>query len=168
MTKSHISFAKIPGSDLDAYHNMLIDFDIIRMTGTIEYPVSKKAANARRTRSPEDPLCWFDGVYLDGTLAGEAGCFRTKTGQLEIGYMVGKNWWGQGLASRIIPMIVQRIKASGYQGAILGTVFKDNPASQKVIKRCGFVKTGEGYYASKGRGENVLADEYVYDPDTLP
>lgn len=162
-----LTFANIPEADLDAYHKMLDDFDIIRMTGSIEFPVTRQAANERRTRRSDDPECWFKGVYLDGTLVGEAGCFRTKTNHIEIGYLVGKDWWGQGLATRIIPKIIARIVASGYKGPIVGTVFQDNPASQKVIERCGFVKTGEGRYPSKGRGENVHAFEYVYKPDWL-
>ena len=71
---------------------------------------------------------------------------------LEIGYWIAQGWQGRGFATEAASGVVALADAIGF-GPLVGGHFLDNPASGRVLRKIGFVPTGEHLpCASAGRG----------------
>lgn len=58
----------------------------------------------------------------------------------EIGYWLGRPWWGQGYATEALRGIMPFARELG---AVVADHFADNPASGRALEKAGFVYTGE-------------------------
>ena len=94
-----------------------------------------------------------------GTVAlrrpGDEGC--------DIGYWIAPPFWNEGLATEAV-----RAAVAGHPfGAvpIRATVFRDNPASARVLEASGFERVGEAESFSVARGEAVPAWTFLRAPD---
>lgn len=122
------------------------DRDIARMTTRIPHPYPQPAAEmwvlmTRAGYEPGSNLAMT--VELDGQPVGGGGLFRRRPDQdWEIGYWIGKPWWGRGLATELGEALVA-FGASDY-GAdrIIAGHYDDNPASGRVLEKLGFAYTG--------------------------
>lgn len=56
---------------------------------------------------------------------------------IHIGYLIGKEHWGQGFASEALEGLVQTLKASG-PAQLIGGVDANNRASVRVLEKAGF------------------------------
>lgn len=78
----------------------------------------------------------------------------------EIGYFIGEDYWNKGIASKAVNLITR------YAFETLGIirihtgVFEYNPASRKVLEKCGFIC--EGIFRKSFYKDNQLWDEYRY------
>ena len=140
---------------------------------------NKKIADYMRDRFPnpytrEDAeyyikLCRFDkwelsrAIELDGKIVGSVSLSRegdvsVKTS--ELGYWVGENFWGQGIATAA----VKKICAFGFEKlelvTIYANVFEKNFASMRVLEKCGFELEGRLRKAIFKNG--VIQDAFLY------
>lgn len=79
----------------------------------------------------------------------------------ELGYWFAREHWGQGYATEATRGMLRTARALGIDRVTAGH-FVENPASGRVLRKCGFVETGEVRpVASAGRGgELVLSRRY--------
>ena len=62
--------------------------------------------------------------------------------QCEVGYWIARPYWGKGLCTEALRLIVDNcFNVKGFT-ALWGDYFPDNPASGRVMEKCGFVDTG--------------------------
>ena len=60
-----------------------------------------------------------------------------------VGYWVGKEYWNQGICTEALALLIDRVvKHTGIKSLVSGH-YVDNPASGRVMEKCGFVATGE-------------------------
>ena len=60
-----------------------------------------------------------------------------------VGYWVGKEYWNQGICTEALALLIDRIvNHTGIKSLVSGH-YVDNPASGRVMEKCGFVATGE-------------------------
>jgi RimJ/RimL family protein N-acetyltransferase len=82
-------------------------------------------------------------------LVGESGAVvamisftrREADGRYEIGYGVAPGHQGQGVMTRALAVLLPLLAAQGHHGLTVATSV-DNPASQRVLEKNGFVRTG--------------------------
>lgn len=74
-----------------------------------------------------------------------------------IGYWIGKNYWNQGFCTEALHAMIAHIKKSTDIPSLISGHFIDNPASGRVMEKCGFVGTGE-----------TVIDEYLFDGKNRP
>lgn len=74
----------------------------------------------------------------------------TDTGEAEIGYGVAPSRRGQGIATRAVGLIVQKVRASGAVSTLIAQTAVSNPTSQIVLERNGFIEASRGYNAEDG------------------
>lgn len=137
------------------------DVTVARMTARIPYPNTvdnvtawMAAANTSRERN--------FSVMLDGVLIGVCSYFADyKDDQGEIGYWLGKDYRGQGFATEMTRAVIRHAFATTERTAIPISHFIDNPASARVIEKCGFKPVGRRAMHSLGRGADVVALTYV-------
>ncbi|MGN0229115.1 MAG: GNAT family N-acetyltransferase [Muribaculaceae bacterium] len=64
-------------------------------------------------------------------------------GEQTVGYWVAKPYWNKGICTEALRLLVDYcFDVEGMQSLISGH-FVDNPASGRVMEKCGFVATGE-------------------------
>ncbi len=80
----------------------------------------------------------------------------------ELGYWIARAWQGRGIASEAVAGVIEIARAIGLARIDAGH-FLDNPVSGHVLRRAGFVETGEVRptpCAGRG-GQIVLARRYA-------
>lgn len=95
---------------------------------------------------------------------GLIGCVGAHVGEqaTEIGYWYGRPFWGQGYASEALAAFLE---AARKLGPLMAGHFLDNPASGRVLEKCGFAYTGKVTpMFSMGRGESTLCRRMAYVP----
>ena len=72
-------------------------------------------------------------ILLDGQIAGNIVCFP-QDGKREVGYWLGRDYWGRGLATRALALFLDQIETR----PLFAHVAKHNIASRRVLEKCGF------------------------------
>ena len=73
-------------------------------------------------------------------LIGSVGLNRDGD-EVELGFWVGRPFWGQGFATEAARAVVSLAKALGHH-QLVASHFVDNPASGRVLRKLGFRPTG--------------------------
>ncbi|MBX3054954.1 MAG: GNAT family N-acetyltransferase [Anaerolineae bacterium] len=76
-------------------------------------------------------------ILFDGQVAGNIVSFE-QFGEREVGYWLGKEFWGKGIASRSVAEFVQLERTR----PLYAHVARHNIASRRVLEKCGFVEAG--------------------------
>lgn len=83
----------------------------------------------------------------------------------EIGYWLGRPYWGRGYATEASAALMEwALRELGVQAFTAGH-YLDNPNSGKVLRKLGFVATGEAELFSLARREKAPAMRYVWPAD---
>lgn len=60
----------------------------------------------------------------------------------EVGYWIARPFWGRGICTEALRIVIDYCFAEKGFSVLWGDYFPDNPASGKVMEKCGFVDTG--------------------------
>jgi RimJ/RimL family protein N-acetyltransferase len=118
-------------------------------------PARDRAAfEAHWARIRRDPEVTIRTVVADGEAAGNVLAF-VQSGKPVVGYWIGREHWGRGIATRALAAFLREVTAR----PLYATVAPGNAASVRVLEKCGFTLAGEVEEA----GERVL--ELVLEPE---
>jgi RimJ/RimL family protein N-acetyltransferase len=73
-------------------------------------------------------------VLANGRVAGNVLCFEHE-GRREVGYWIGREFWGRGVATRALAALLAEVK----ERPLFAGVASHNVASLRVLEKCGFV-----------------------------
>jgi len=93
-------------------------------------------------------------ILVNGDIAGNIVCFD-QLGEREVGYWLGKEYWGKGIASQGLTQFLEYIETR----PLYAHVAKHNIASRRVLEKCGFKVAAEDKFFSKIFGKEM--EEYV-------
>jgi RimJ/RimL family protein N-acetyltransferase len=99
-----------------------------------------------------------------GPMVGCAGLSVTDRG-LELGYWIGEPYWGQGYATEAAHALVDLAFRKTDISALHASCRVINPASRRVIHKCGFQYAGQGMLNSIVAGK-VPVERYRLDRKT--
>ena len=140
--------------------------DVVRMLARAPWPYGEKDAQEFCARPRSDADLGF-AITLPGPagapLIGQVGLNR-EDDAWELGYWLAREHRGRGYMVEAVLAVLETARALGIHRVDAGH-YIDNPASGAVLRRCGFVETGEiRATVSAGRGgETVPARRYVCD-----
>jgi RimJ/RimL family protein N-acetyltransferase len=97
-------------------------------------------------------------VLVDETIAGSIAKFIMQ-GDTEITYWMDKKFWGKGVGTTVLKNFLTIEK----ERPIFGRVAFDNFGSQKVLEKCGFIKTGTDIGFASARQTEIV--EFIYRLD---
>ncbi|MCI0642764.1 MAG: GNAT family N-acetyltransferase [Gemmataceae bacterium] len=84
--------------------------------------------------------------YMDDNLIGGCGFDGFQVGKSHragIGYWLAKPFWGRGIMTAVVQRVCQHaFDEFGGLVKITAHVFSHNPASARVLEKCGFVQEG--------------------------
>lgn len=141
------------------------DYDVASMTGTIPHPYSEAMA----AEWLASVLAGEEGVVFaiirSGALIGCTGYRAFGEDHAELGYWIGKPYWGMGYATEAVrALILHAFEADGFAYLTVGH-FTDNPASKRIIAKFGFTPQGCIERDSAARGDKATCQTYRLDRD---
>lgn len=122
------------------------DIDIARMTSRMPWPYAPEHAEtfvARTAIADRRTNASFLIEHDDHGVVGGLGFDSRDDGPLEVGYWIGRDYWGRGLASEALVGAMDWAARCWKKRVVAAGHFSDNPASGRVLCRAGFLYTGE-------------------------
>jgi len=80
-------------------------------------------------------------ILFDGQVAGNIVSWD-QSGEREVGYWIGREYWGKGIATKALAEFLKVAKTR----PLFAHAAKHNVASQRVLQKCGFVISGEAKF----------------------
>jgi len=100
-------------------------------------------------------------TLADGTLIGACGIELRDAP--EIGYWLGVEHWGKGYATEAVRALIDRAFGDLEHPALQGGARVTNPASRRVLEKCGFQWTGVGLYRIRAINSSAPIDRFRLD-----
>ena len=85
---------------------------------------------------------WAIALRHSDEVIGLTSCRRQLRHSVEIGYCMGKRWWGKGFMSEALDMLMTALEADRDVYRVWATCNVDNERSTRLLERTGFVLEG--------------------------
>ena len=99
----------------------------------------------------------------DGAVLGGCGIANLDDQRPEIGYWLGVPFWGKGYATEAARALIDHAFGDLGHRVLLGRARVSNPASRRVLEKCGFQWTGVGLYRIRALRSSAPADLFRLD-----
>ena len=123
--------------------SLINDPDVARMSTRIPHPYALEDAESFLARCEAEDEKVFAIDYADDGLVGVSGFHDTGRLGPEVGYWLGRPYWGKGLATEATQAALVWAAKSWGRRCVVSSHFADNPASGAVLIKAGFLYTGE-------------------------
>ena len=138
------------------------DKAIYSYTAAIPYPYSLKTArkwiqeNLRRERQKKRSDLHF-AIVINDEAGGSIGLNKIEGHKTEIGYWLGRNYWGKGIMSEAVAMLTKFAFNKLKLRRLSASVFEHNSASAKVLEKNGYKQEGflRKYHLKDGKFHNA-------------
>jgi RimJ/RimL family protein N-acetyltransferase len=90
----------------------------------------------------DDERTWVIVLQRSDDVIGMISCRRPAEGSVEIGYCLGRRWWGKGLMSEALEMLLAALDADADVYRVWATCNVDNQRSTRLLERAGFQLEG--------------------------
>ena len=81
--------------------------------------------------------CFVMFELESGEFVGRCGFGPVETGEVEVGYLLHKKFWGKGLASEVLTVLLEWAKQNINADYIIAFAPIEHVASQRVMQKCG-------------------------------
>ncbi len=144
-------------ADAPRLTRLMNDYDIAKMTSRVPHPYSLSDAEdfvaLCQGGDPRTGRNFLLDLEDEGVVGG-LGFFTPPDGRLEVGYWIGRDWQGRGLATEALQGALAWAARDWRRRYVVAGHFADNPASGQVLVKAGFLYTGEvKSLPSRARGE---------------
>ena len=132
--------------DVSRLATLANDPDIARMTLRMPHPYSSEDAESFILAvAGQDPsrAATFLIEHEDHGPVGVIGLFEDKDPAPEVGYWIGRPFWGRGYATEALEAALVWASKRWRRRALVAGHFSDNAASGRVLEKAGFLYTGE-------------------------
>lgn len=141
LSGSKLHLREVSEGDLPIFFEQQLDPQATQMAA---FPSrDKKDFMAHWAKILSDPSVQARAIVVDGRVAGHVLSFELL-GEREVGYWLGKEYWGRGVATRALAEFLEQLLIR----PLYAHVAKHNLASLKVLQKCGFAICGEDEFTS--------------------
>lgn len=131
-----ISLRALQKSDLPIFFEQQLEPDAIRMAAFP--PRDRDAFMAHWAKIKADGTTLVRTIVFADRVAGNIVLWE-QDGRRNVGYWLGKEFWGKGIASAALARFVEDVKARPLYAHVAIT----NAASIRVLQKCGFILSGK-------------------------
>ena len=148
-------------ADAKAMAALANDRRIAENTARIPHPYTLADAEKFITwaNSPEGEIA-FVITLADDTLIGGCGFGAVEGDAPELGYWLGAPYWGKGYATEAVRAVADYAFTEGGYEFINAGARVTNPASRRVLEKCGFQWTGVGLYRIRAISSSAPIDRF--------
>jgi RimJ/RimL family protein N-acetyltransferase len=120
------------------------DWEVARLLGRVPHPYSMDDARFFLEKVVPNELTWAITSRVDNTFMGVIGLAPGARSRVaELGYWLGRCFWGNGFATEAGSAVVQYAFRTLGLARLTSGYFIGNLASDRVLTKLGFVRTGE-------------------------
>jgi len=153
-----VELRPLKARDAQRLAELTAPYEVSSMLARMPHPYTLAEAEAFLARE-------LSGAGADANYAIDAGAgligivsFTGLASTPELGYWLGRPYWGRGLMTEAARMALAWFFAATAHPAVIAGAFADNPASLCVQRKLGFTVTGLSKVRSEAR--NRLVDHY--------
>jgi RimJ/RimL family protein N-acetyltransferase len=146
LSTSRLTLRPLQSGDAPALSRLVDDPGVATMTTSIPHPFPEGAAEAfidRMARVEPDREGVFALETTSDGFIGVLGFHPDGRGAVEVGYWLGRPFWGQGYMTEAVEAALGWAGAGWGRRYLLAGHFADNPASGQVLVKAGFLYTGD-------------------------
>jgi len=136
-------------------HEIVSDFDVVRMTSSWPWPADR-AFTESRCRVIAEVEGFVGAIWCGDRVIGGMGVIAG-----EMGYFLHRDAWGEGYATEMAAAVIARSFATYDWSEITAVAWVDNPASVRVLQKLGFENRPDSVEDCAARGEKVLARNFA-------
>ena len=157
-----VALRDVDEGDLECFFDYQRDEEANRMAAfTSQDPHDRSNFDARWSRILSDQTIVQRTVLADDAVAGHVSAYRAPDMEgPEVTYWIGRAFWGAGVATRALRIFLETLS----QRPLYGRCAETNPASLRVLEKCGFTVVREEVGYSNAHEKDV--QEYVLRLDT--
>ena len=154
---NQVELRDVVESDLAIFFDQQLNSEANEMAAfTPKDPTDKDAFLGHWSKILSDNSITNQTFVFSGRVAGNVASYTDQGfGKLEVTYWIGKEYWGKGIATEALSMFLEKVRVR----PIYARVAEGNPASLRVLQKCGFVQVGEGKGFANARGRETT--EYI-------
>ncbi|MGO9384721.1 MAG: GNAT family N-acetyltransferase [Mycobacterium sp.] len=90
----------------------------------------------------DDEKTWAIALRHSDDVVGLTSCRRSVPHSVEIGYCLGRRWWGNGYMPEVLEMLLTALESDRGVYRVWATCHVDNERSVRVLQRAGFELEG--------------------------
>ena len=151
-------------SDAEAIVALLKERRIAENTVRIPHPYSLADAQAFiASANTNEGETVFVITRKSVGVIGACGIARLSIAGPELGYWIGSQFWGLGYATEAARAIIEHAFAELGHEFLFAGARVSNPASRRVLEKCGFKWTGVALARIRALGISVPIDRYRLD-----
>jgi len=140
------------------------DWEVARRLGRLPHPYGIVDARFFLDEVVPNELVWAITLRGEGLFMGAVGLTpKPGSGAAELGYWLGRRFWGQGIATEAASAVVEYGLHSLGLAALTSGYFADNPASGRVLVKLGFVEIGRAERPCRAEGKPLPSVEVILD-----
>jgi RimJ/RimL family protein N-acetyltransferase len=153
-------------ADAAAIHRYSSKWEVARMTARIPHPYPPGEAERFIFAARQANAAGQDLILAIASNRGKREPFgmisveSRRQERLTLGYALAPEAWGKGYASEAARAIVDASFQLTGAVEILASARLENPASRRVLEKCGFVHIGTGREGAPARGGMVDVDRF--------
>ena len=99
-------------------------------------------------------------IVRNGTIMGACGVAVADPNAPELGYWLGVPYWGEGFATEALHAVIDFAFNEFEHSALHAGARVTNPASRRVLEKCGFQWTGVGLYRIRAIASSAPIDRF--------
>lgn len=158
-------------ADAPRLAEMLDDWEVVKHTAAIPHPYTV-ADGESFIATMADKTCARTGVALamerslDRQVIGVIGFGLDADGTPELGWWVGRPFWGDGYATEAARRLLRHLFADLGYGSVWATAHPDNAGSRAVMAKLGMDMARHQRIGLPARGQSVVMPVYTLDAAT--
>lgn len=142
MTKNNVTLRAVTEADLPIFYEQQLVPEATQMAA---FPSrTREAFMTHWSKIMVNKNGIIKTILFDGHVAGNILSWE-QSDKWEIGYWLGKEFWGKGIATKALAEFLDIVKIR----PLFAHVVKHNIGSQRVLQKCGFVIAGEDKFAEE-------------------
>ena len=149
--ENKIHIRDVTESDLPILYEQQLDPEATAMAAFPSRDHDAFMAHWKKIMAYENNL--IKAISYGGEVAGYILSWEME-GEREVGYWLGKAYWGKGIATQAVAEYISIVKTR----PLMAHVARHNVGSRRVLEKCGFKVIGEDKYTNPA---GVEVEEFV-------
>ena len=162
MTRVHdmtpaVRLRRVEDGDLHVFFEHQADPQAVEMAAFPARDQEQFAAHWAKLRA--DDTLVVRTIEADRMVAGNIGSWQEHGQQQLLGYWVGREWWGRGVATQALALLVDEVSIR----PLYAHVVSHNVGSIRVLEKCGFRRDRGQEAKAPAPGDGIEELVYVLD-----
>jgi RimJ/RimL family protein N-acetyltransferase len=157
VVRPEVRLRRVEDADVDVFFGHQADPQAVEMAAFPARGREQFAAHWAKVRA--DRANVTRTIVADGRVAGYIGSWPAD-GQQHLGYWVGREWWGRGVATQALALLVGEVPIR----PLYAHVVRHNVGSIRVLEKCGFRRDRAEEATAPAPDDGIEELVFVLDP----